>query len=511
MAGLHTLMKRDPRALEAALADLERQELKRTRSTVQAFTEADGRLVTIEAGVDPEAEPSASARTSTTAVTGSAAAIPAVDPQADAIASAPTSITAVPASATAVSDATGERRQRALVDFSSNDYLALSRHPGVAAAMAASAAHYGAGSGASHLVTGHGVEHARLEEELAEFTGRERALLFSTGYMANLAAVTSLAGRGESVLLDRLSHASLIDGGLLSGARFIRYPHADAAAAERSLAKESARVAVVATDGVFSMDGDLAPLAQLASASRAHHAWLIVDDAHGLGVLGNSGRGSLELLGLSADEAPVLVGTLGKALGSFGAFVAGSADLIEFLIQKARPYIYTTALPQPVAAATRASLRVAQRETWRRERVMALTERFRRSAAQLGVPLGTSATPIQPVMLGSAGAALRAQQELMNAGFWVVAIRPPTVPRGGARLRITLSAAHTETQVDALVETLARVCARAEAVPAAAAPAAALPAGFGASEPAAAAVRPAGSTAAEPAAERRRAAAREKP
>jgi len=191
-----------------------------------------------------------------------------------------------------------------------------------------------------------------------------------------------------------------------------------------------------------------------------------VDDAHGLGVLGNGGRGCLELLGLSADEVPVLVGTLGKAFGSFGAFVAGTSDLIEFLIQKARPYIYTTALPQPVAAATRASLRVAQRETWRRERVMALTERFRQSATQLGVPLGASTTPIQPVIVGSSGAALRAQQRLMDAGFWVVAIRPPTVPRGSARLRVTLSAAHTEAQVDSLVETLARVCARAAAAPA---------------------------------------------
>lgn len=414
-------MKRDPRALETALADLERQDLKRTRSTVQSFTDPGGRIVTMDA--------SARAAASRPGVAGAG---------------------------------------RRLVDFSSNDYLALSRHPGVAAAMAASAEHWGAGSGASHLVTGHGVEHARLEEELAEFTGRERALLFSTGYMANLAAVTSLAGHGEWVLLDRLSHASLIDAGLLSGARFSRYPHADAAAAERALARESAKVAVVATDGVFSMDGDLAPLAALARASAAHRAWLVVDDAHGLGVLGDSGRGTLEMLGLSADEAPVLVGTLGKAFGSFGAFVAGTSDLIEFLIQRARPYIYTTALPQPVAAATRASLRVAQRETWRRERVMALTARFRESATQLGVPLGASMTPIQPVMLGNSRAALRAQRELMESGFWVVAIRPPTVPRGSARLRVTLSAAHTEAQVDSLVETLARVCARAASVPAAA-------------------------------------------
>ena len=423
-------MKRDPRALEAALAELERQKLTRTRSTVQSFTEPGSRVVTIA----PEAGNHGHANAD-----GSAAAGVCAD---------------------------GNGHTHPLVDFSSNDYLALGRHPGVAAAMAASAENWGAGSGASHLVTGHGVEHARLEEELAAFTGRERALLFSTGYMANLGVVTSLAGQGEWVLLDRLGHSSLIDAGLLSGGRFSRYAHADAAAAERAFAKASAKAAVLATDGVFSMDGDIAPLSALARASKAHGAWLVVDDAHGLGVLGNSGRGTLELLGLNADDVPVLVGTLGKAFGSFGAFVAGSSDLIEFLIQKARPYIYTTALPQPVAAATRAALRIAQRESWRRERVMALTERFRSAAKQLNVPLGASTTPIQPVMLGSSGAALQAQQELMDAGFWVVAIRPPTVPRGSARLRVTLSAAHTEAQVDALVEALGRVCVRAVTSPA---------------------------------------------
>jgi 8-amino-7-oxononanoate synthase len=352
---------------------------------------------------------------------------------------------------------------RQLIDFSSNDYLGLARHPAVAAAMAECAQHSGAGSGASHLVTGHGIEHARLEEELAAFTGRERALLFSTGYMANLAVVSTLAGRGESVLLDRLSHASLIDGALLSGARFKRYAHADAAAAESALASNEGAVAVVATDGVFSMDGDIAPLNALARASRAHDAWLVVDDAHGLGVLGASGRGAVEYYGLDTETVPVLVGTLGKAFGSFGAFVAGSHDLIEFLMQKARSYIYTTALPQPVAAATRKALEIAQRETWRRERVLALTARFRAGAAHVGVRLMESpATPIQPIVIGSAEAALDAQQELLAAGFCVIAIRPPTVPRGSSRLRITLSAAHTEAQVDRLVEALSRVCATHE-------------------------------------------------
>jgi 8-amino-7-oxononanoate synthase len=344
---------------------------------------------------------------------------------------------------------------RRLIDFSGNDYLGLAHHPEVAAAMCDAATRSGAGSGASHLVTGHGLEHARLEEELAEFVGRERALLFSTGYTANLAVVTTLAGRDESVALDKLSHASLIDAGLLSGARFRRYPHGDVAAAERILEEESASITVLATDGVFSMDGDLAPLPELSRLSRAHKAWLVVDDAHGLGVLGATGRGSQELFGLSNDEVPVLVGTLGKAFGSFGAFVAGSADLIELLIQKARTYIYTTALPQPVAAATRKALEVARREPWRRERVLALTERFKAAAKQARIPLGASSTPIQPVLLGDAAAALQVQQKLADAGFRVVAIRPPTVPRGAARLRVTLSAEHTEGEVDALAAAMA--------------------------------------------------------
>jgi 8-amino-7-oxononanoate synthase len=346
---------------------------------------------------------------------------------------------------------------RTLVDFSSNDYLGLAHHPAIAAAMSTCALRTGAGSGASHLVTGHGIEHARLEEELAAFVGRERALLFSTGYMANLGVIAALAGRGELVLLDRLSHASIIDGALLSGARFKRYTHGDAAAAQRLIEESAEEVTVVATDGVFSMDGDVAPLQQLAHAAKARNAWLVVDDAHGVGVLGDTGRGSVERCRLSADDVPVLIGTLGKAFGSFGAFVAGSRDLIEFLIQKARPYIYTTALPQPVAAATRKALEIAQREPWRRERVLALTARFRRAALEAGVALLDSNTPIQPVVLGSSEAALQAQQDLLDAGFRVVAIRAPTVLRGSERLRITLSAAHSEEQVDALVERLSEL------------------------------------------------------
>jgi 8-amino-7-oxononanoate synthase len=349
---------------------------------------------------------------------------------------------------------------RHAVDFCSNDYLALARHPDIAAAMAAAAVRHGAGSGASHLVAGHGLEHARLEKELALFTGRTRALLFSTGYMANLAVLGALARRGEQVLLDRLCHASLIDAALLCRARLKRFAHADAAAAARALEASAGTAALVATDGVFSMDGDIAPLAELARDARVHDAWLVVDDAHGLGVLGPTGRGSLEQCGLDEQAVPVLVGTLGKAFGTFGAFAAGPADVIELLLQKGRPYAYTTALPQPLAAATRRALVIAAREPWRRERVLQLARRFSQAARELDVPVMASATPIQPVLLGSTARVLRAQEELLNAGYWVVAIRPPTVAPGSSRLRVTLSAGHSEDQVDALVEALGSIIGR---------------------------------------------------
>jgi 8-amino-7-oxononanoate synthase len=350
---------------------------------------------------------------------------------------------------------------RRLVNFCGNDYLGLARHPELTAAMSDCARRWGVGSGASHLVSGHGAEHAQLERELAEFVARERALLFSTGYMANLAVITACAGRGDLVLLDRLSHASLIDGALLSRSRLRRYAHADAGSAERLLAADRSRDArierarLIATDGLFSMDGDLAPVAALAACAQEHGATLIVDDAHGLGVLGASGRGTLEELAVPPQVVPLLVGTLGKAFGTFGAFVAGSDALIELLLQRARPYVYTTALPHAVAAAARAALELARREPWRRERVRSLTVRLRRAAAARGVALGASESPIQPILLGSAPAALAASRALESAGFWVAAIRPPTVPRDASRLRITLSADHTEAEVDGLVDALA--------------------------------------------------------
>jgi 8-amino-7-oxononanoate synthase len=343
-----------------------------------------------------------------------------------------------------------------LVNFCGNDYLGLKAHPALVAALTRSAALAGAGSGASHLVSGHGLEHEALETELAHFTGRRRALLFSTGYMANLAAVTCLATRDSRVVMDRLCHASLIDAARLAGARLKRYAHGDAAAADAALRGASTPGAdLLVTDGVFSMDGDLAPLPQLAQLAAAA-ACLIVDDAHGLGVMGPTGRGSLEHFNLDSAAVPILVGTLGKAFGCFGAFVAADEDYIEWLLQTARSYIYTTALPQPVAAAARAALAVCVAESWRRERVLELAARLRRGAAQAGIPLLPSLSPIQPVVLGSSARALAVSEQLFAAGFWVAAIRPPTVPSGSARLRITLSAAHTEQQVDALLDTLLR-------------------------------------------------------
>lgn len=341
-----------------------------------------------------------------------------------------------------------------LLAFCSNDYLGLADHPRVVEAFVAAAHEWGVGSGASHLVSGHCREHHALEEELAAFVRRPRALLFSTGYMANLAVVTALLGRGDRVFEDRLNHASLLDAGLASGARFSRYPHADADTLAAHLGRAGSGRTMVVTDGVFSMDGDVAPLADLAAACRTHGASLFVDDAHGLGVLGATGRGSVEAAGLGADDVPILMGTLGKAFGTFGAFVAGAHELIETLLQTARTYIYTTALPPAVAAATRASLRAMQDEPWRRERVLQHVARFRREAAKLGLRLLESGTPIQPVVLGSEAAAVAASDALRARGLWVPAIRPPTVPAGSSRLRITFSAAHETADIDRLLEAL---------------------------------------------------------
>ena len=345
--------------------------------------------------------------------------------------------------------------QRDLVSFCSNDYLGLANHPKVQEAFTCAASRYGVGSGASHLVCGHSAEHHALEEELADFVGRPRALLFSTGYMANIGVINALTGREDVILEDRLNHASLLDGGLLSSATFTRFKHNDMQQLSQLLEQSKARRKLIPVDGVFSMDGDFADLPALVALAKKHDAWLMVDDAHGLGCVGELGRGSIEHFGLNTDDVPILVGTLGKAFGTFGAFVAGSDALIETLIQFSRSYIYTTALPPAVAAATRASLAIIKNEPERRQTLNALINQFREGCAALPVQLMPSSTAIQPLLLGSATKALAVSQRLEDRGFWVTAIRPPTVPQGSARLRVTLSAEHTPAQVDALVSALA--------------------------------------------------------
>lgn len=343
------------------------------------------------------------------------------------------------------------------LSFCSNDYLGLANHPDLIAAFKQAADQFGVGSGASHLVAGHSSEHHALEEELAAFTGRARALLFSTGYMANLGAITALVGQGDAIFEDRLNHASLLDAGLLSGARFQRFLHNDLANLKTRLEKTDAQRKLIVVDGVFSMDGDMAPLPELANLAAQQNAWLMVDDAHGFGCLGNTGAGSAEHFGLDQNALPIYMGTLGKAIGSAGAFIAGSETLIEYLIQFARPYIYTTAMPPAVAAATRASLRLVQVETWRRDSLQASIAQFRAGAQSLGLQLMDSASPIQPVVLGSEATALAFAEKLAARGILIVAIRPPTVPAGSSRLRITFSAAHTTEQVDQLLGVLADI------------------------------------------------------
>ncbi|UVW35980.1 8-amino-7-oxononanoate synthase [SAR92 clade bacterium H455] len=343
---------------------------------------------------------------------------------------------------------------RSLINFCSNDYLGLASHPDIVQALKQAADLYGTGSGASHLVSGHSVVHQKLEEQLAEYTGRPRALLFSTGYMANIGAINALIGRPDLVLQDQLNHASLLDGGRLSQADFKRYKHVDMSSLEQRLEQSSAARKLIVSDGVFSMDGNLAPLREISSLAKKHSAWLMVDDAHGVGVLGQHGGGLVEELNMSVEQVPVLVGTLGKSFGTFGAFVAGSEALIETLIQFSRSYIYTTALPPAIAAATLASLKIVREETWRRDKLAQLVMRFRRGAEQIGLQLAESNTPIQPVLINNDEKVMQVGQALRAAGFLVGAIRPPTVPVGSGRLRITFSADHSEEQVDKLVTAL---------------------------------------------------------
>lgn len=342
---------------------------------------------------------------------------------------------------------------RTLVNFSSNDYLGLAADPRLAAALTDAARRWGVGGGASQLVSGHSAPHRALEDAIAAYTGRARAVLFSSGYLANLGVATTLLRRGDAIFMDRLSHASLVDAARLSGARLRRYRHRDWAHLDHLLSDAPARRALVVSDGLFSMDGDLAPLDRLLALTDRHRLDLVVDDAHGLGVLGDSGRGTEEVYGV-VGQVPVLVGTFGKAFGGFGAFVAGGEELIETLLQGARSLIYTTAPPPAVAAATAEGLRLAAAEPWRRARLTALIQRFRLGAAERALPVLSSTTPIQGVPLGDNHRCLAVAAHLEARGFLVVPIRAPTVPRGGERLRITLTAGHSEDQVDALLDAL---------------------------------------------------------
>ena len=341
-----------------------------------------------------------------------------------------------------------------LLAFCSNDYLGLAADARVVKAMQQGATQYGVGSGASHLVTGHSTPHHALEEELADFVGAERALVFSTGYMANLGILASLMGRGSLIVEDKLNHASLIDAARMARADSRRYAHGDMERVEQLLQEKSSS-RLIATDAVFSMDGDLAPLPKLVALARKYDSWILADDAHGIGTLGAHGRGSFNHFGIELADPIIYMGTLGKAFGTFGAFVAGSDVLIETLLQTARTYIYTTALPPAVAEATRESLRIVKSEDWRRERLAELISRFREGVEQIGLDLMPSETAIQPIVLGSEEAALAATSRLRDLGILVPAIRPPTVPRGTARLRITFSALHEMRHLDRLLDALA--------------------------------------------------------
>jgi 8-amino-7-oxononanoate synthase len=342
-----------------------------------------------------------------------------------------------------------------LVNFSSNDYLGLAGVSSLAEAMARGARECGVGSGASALVTGYREAHRSLEEELSGFLGRERTLLFPSGYQANLAVLSSLASRDDVIVQDRLCHASLVDGARLSGAQLRRFPHADMEGLQRQLERPVSGHVLVVSDGIFSMDGDRAPLDALARISARQDAWLVVDDAHGIGVTGPGGRGSVAQAGLSESEVPVLVGTLGKAFGCQGAFVSGSAELIAHLVNEGRTYLFTTAMSPALAEAAREALRRVREDDWRRQSLRERIEQFRQGAAGLGLALMESDTAIQPVMAGDAEAALEISRTLAERGFLVTAIRPPTVPVGGSRLRVTLSAAHSEEQVERLLDALA--------------------------------------------------------
>ncbi len=344
-----------------------------------------------------------------------------------------------------------------VISFCSNDYLGLANHPQLKQATIDAIKKWGVGSGSAHLINGHSIAHHQLEEELADFTGFPRAVLFSTGYMANLGVCQALIGKNDFVFEDRLNHASLIDGGLISGARFQRYLHNDVASLQKKITKASSAndaEKLVLSDAVFSMDGDIANLPALATLCNNTDSWLMVDDAHGFGTLGKTGRGSLQHFSLSSNEVPIYMATLGKAMGTAGAFIAGSDALIETIIQKARSYIYTTAMPSAIAEATRCSLKLVQNEPEHLQNLNANIAYFRGCCQQAGLSIENSQTAIQPLIIGDEKKATSISHKLFEAGLLVTAIRPPTVPEGTSRLRITLSAKHTKQHIEQLVAAL---------------------------------------------------------
>ena len=345
---------------------------------------------------------------------------------------------------------------RRLLNFCSNDYLGLAGDRRVAEALKRGVDRWGVGAGASHLICGNTSAHAELEEALAAFTGRPRALVFGSGYAANVGTINALLTVGDHVFEDRLNHASLLDGGWISRARFAWYAHLDTADLLAQLDAEAASPArkLIVSDGTFSMDGDQCRLDELVAAGKHHRAWVYIDDAHGMGVCGARGVGAVDPARHGTADVAVLVGTFGKAFGTSGAFVAGEDALIETLVQRARNYVFTTAMPSALAVATRASLRLAQAEEWRRARLRALVRRFRAGLAAAGYRLSVSESPIQPLVVGEPARALRMSRALEERGFLVGAIRPPTVPEGTSRLRVTLSAAHRDDDVDRLLDAL---------------------------------------------------------
>jgi 8-amino-7-oxononanoate synthase len=351
---------------------------------------------------------------------------------------------------------------RRLVAFASNDYLGLAAHPKLIAAVVEAVQRFGVGSGASHLICGHHEEHERLDAELARFVGMPKALTFSTGYMANAGVIPALVGRGDAVFSDALNHACLIDGARLSRTDVHVYPHADLDALEQALVRSSAPNKLIVSDAVFSMDGDIAPIRELVDLCERYDAWLYLDDAHGFGVLGPNGEGAPAHLGVRSGRI-VYMGTFGKAAGVSGAFVAGEAAMIDWLVQRARTYVFTTATPPMLAAAVRASLEIFRDEPWRRQRLREHVALLRRRLAHLPWVLLESHTAIQPLVVGDNAHVMRLMESLWERGFWVPGIRPPTVPEGSARLRISLTAGHTTAQVAALADTLHAI-ARTEAV-----------------------------------------------